>query len=377
MRSLALLLLLAGIASEVSAKPVTVAQLEEILTAAHGKPDAKIALQLSELELSERLSATKLARWEVELPGAESRRSLVVLADLSAFLDLPAAEISATAVPDLATQRRMLALTVDYAGKTIHQLPNLFATRDTIRFEDSPEGFRADTSVIPYQPLHPVGRSSDTVLYRDGNEVVDSGAAKGKKPAAAPGLVTQGVFGPILATVLVDAANGKMAWSHWEQGAAGPEAVYRYAVTREKSHYEVEFCCVPGDKGNGVFHEFSGYHGMIAVDPTSGAILRLTLQADLKRDDPLARSDIAVEYGAVEMGGKSYICPVKSVSILIAPLASSGAIQLQRYRGGAVFEKDKQNEREHMQTLLNDVAFEQYHLFHAETRLMPGNDTNR
>ena len=372
MRRLALLLLLAGIALGASAKTVTVAQLEEILTAAHGRPDAKIAQQLSELELSERLSAAKLSRWEMELPGAESRRSLVVLADLSTFLDPPAAEIPATATPDLATQRQMLALTVDYASKTIHQLPNFFATRDTIRFEDSPEGFRADTSAIPYQPLRPVGRASDTVLYRDGNEVVDSGA-KGKKPAAAPGLVTQGVFGPILATVLVDAAHGKMAWSHWEQGASGAQAVYHYSVAREKSHYQVEFCCVPGDKGNGVFQEFSGYHGVIAVDPVSGAILRLTLEADLKPDDPLARSDIAVEYGAVEIGGKTYICPLKSVSVLLAPPPSPGAVQLQRYRGGALLEKDRRTEREHMQTLLNDVAFEQYHLFHAEARLINGN----
>jgi VWFA-related protein len=377
MRKLALLLLLAGIALPAgAAKSITVEQLEQVLAAAHGKPDAKVAQQLSGLELTERLSMAKLARAAAELPGPQSRRSLVLLADESAFLDPPAAEIPATAAPDFAAQRRIIALTVDYASKTIHQLPNFFATRDTVRFEDTPLGLRADTSEIPYQPLHPVGRSTDTVLYRDGNEVVDSRAAKGNKDEpTTQGLTTTGVFGPILGTVLVDAAQGKLAWSHWEQGAAGPRAVFRFAVPKEKSHYEVEFCCVPGDNGTyRVFQEFSGYHGEMAVDPANGAILRLTLEADLKPADKIVTSDILVEYGPVEIGGKTYVCPVKSVSISDAPALASNAFDIQRYRGGTILEHDKQTAPVHLRTSLNDVVFEQYHLFRADARMLAGNN---
>jgi VWFA-related protein len=376
MRKLATLLLLAGIALPAFAvERVTVEQLEQLLAAAHGKPDAKVAQQLSGLELTEQLSMAKLARAAPDLPGPQSRRSLVLLADESAFLDPPAAEIPTTAAPDFAAQRRIIALTVDYASKTIHQLPNFFATRDTVRFEDTPQGFRADTSEIPYQPLHPVGRSTDTVLYRDGNEVVDARAVKGKKnEPAAQGLTTTGVFGPILGTVLVDAAQGKLAWSHWEQGAAGPRAVFRFAVPKEKSHYEVEFCCVPGDNGNyRVFQEFSGYHGEMAVDPANGAILRLTLEADLKPADKIVRSDILVEYGPVEIGGKTYICPVKSVSISDAPALPANAVDIQRYFG-RLLEHDNQTAPEHLRTLLNDVVFEQYHLFRADARMLAGNN---
>ena len=232
MRKLALLLLLAGTALPTfAANRLTVEQLEQLLAAAHGRRDVEIARQLSNLELTERLSTAKLSRWEADLPGPEARRSLVTLADESAFLDLPGAEIPATATPDFAEQRRMMALTVDYVSKTIHQLPNFFTTRDTIRFEDTPQGHQADTTIIPYEPLHPMGRSSETVLYRDGHEVVDSAAGKRKTPETpTAGLNTLGEFGPILSTVLVDAAQSTLSWSHWEQGAAGPEAVFRYAV---------------------------------------------------------------------------------------------------------------------------------------------------
>jgi len=225
-----------------AAKRVTVDQLEQALAAAHGKPDAKVAEQLSELELTERLSEDKLSRWVADLPGPESKRSLVVLADVSAFLDPPAAEIPSTAAPDIAMQRRLIALTTGYVSKTIRQLPNFFATRDTIRFQDTPPGHQAETSLISYQPLHAVSRSTETVLYRDGREVVGSDAGKGKKSQpAAQGLTTQGLFGTILGTVLVDAGQGNLAWDHWEQGADGPQAVFHYTVPREESHYEVEF----------------------------------------------------------------------------------------------------------------------------------------
>src|SRR5271163_2187957 len=375
MRRLAVLLLLAGgVPSCLAAKRVTVEQLEQLLATAHGQPDAKVAQLLSDLELTERLNTATRSRLESDLPGPQSQRSLTVLTDVSAFLAPPAAEIPATAAPSLAEQRQMMALTVQYVEKTITRLPNFLATRETVRFENTPQGHRAGTSLIPYQQLHAAGRSTDTVLYRDGREVVDSGAARGKKSEpAAQGLNTWGVFGPILSAMLVDAAQGKMGWSHWEQGDTGPQAVFRYSIPKEKSHYQVKFCCVPGNSGNRVFQEYSGYHGVIAVDPVNGAVLRLTLQADLKSADPIVRSDLLVEYGPVEIAGKTYLCPVKSISILVSPpLDSNGLVTANN--SDPFLDKESQTTSEHLQTWLNDVVFEQYHVFRSDARLLAGND---
>ena len=82
MRSLALLLMLAGTAASAFAgKRVTVAQLGQEVIALQGKPDAKAAQQLSDLELTERLSGVKLAGLQTETPGAKARQALLVLAD--------------------------------------------------------------------------------------------------------------------------------------------------------------------------------------------------------------------------------------------------------------------------------------------------------
>jgi hypothetical protein len=388
MRNLAILLFAAGFAlPALAAKHITVDQLEKVLTAARGKPDAKVARQLSDLELTERVSAGSLSRWEASLPGPGSRRSLLLLADKSAFLDPPATEIPAAAAPDLAAQRQIIALAVTYAAKTISKLPDFFATRDTIRFEDTPPRQSVTGSVAgtfaPYQPLHPVAKSAETVLYRDGKEIVNPEAANGRRSEApSPGLTAWGEFGPVLTTVLVDAAYGKIGWSHWEQGGAGPRAVFSYAIPKAKSHYEVNYCCVQRDNEIRAFQQLSGYHGEIAIDPANGAILRLIVEADLAKADPIVKADMMVEYGPVEIGGATYICPVKSVSISLAQEQDTLAAHLQGYT--ATMNQNTMVDRNTMvdpksgdiprplQTLLDDVVFEQYHLFRADARILTG-----
>ncbi len=223
-----------------AARRVTVAELEQAIAAAKDQPDADAAQQLSDLELSERLSATTQARLKGELPGEKSVEELGILADQSAFLALPVAEIPPRPEPDAATQRQIMAAVVNYVTKTVHRLPNLIATRATHSFADRPAG------TYSYLPLRPVAEVSAQVVYRDGREV-DTREKSQKFTAGVAGLTSWGEFGPILSTVLMDAAQNTLAWSHWEQGASGDVAVFRYAVPAKKSHYQVQFCCVSAD----------------------------------------------------------------------------------------------------------------------------------
>ncbi len=78
---------------------------------------------------------------------------------------------------------------------------------------------------------------------------------------------------------------------------------------------------------------------------------------------------MVVEYGPVEIGGKTYLCPVKSVSISqTQPLHS---LQIQDFRT-ANMTQDAQNLPGSLQTLVNDVAFEHYHVFTASAHVITG-----
>jgi len=354
MAKLCALLLLVAALPAFAVTRVTVRQLERVLEAAHGQSDAKLNKQFSDLELTERLNPSLRSQWEAELPGPASRQTLRVLADASAFLEPPTGELPAMPPPTLATQRQIIARSADFARKTISKLPDFYATRHTLRFDNTP------SSTFQNEPLHQVDSSGDTVLYRDGRELVDLNAAERKQYGlASPGLATSGVFGPILGSVLTDTAHGTLAWSHWEQGAAGPEAVFSYKIPKANSHYGVEL--------GGKYQDRPAYHGEFAVDPANGAILRLTIQADPEKASPIVKSGVLVEYGPVTIAGQTYICPLKSVTIevfypgcTVASVEACGAIASSR----ALV----------MQTSLNDVTFSQYHVFRAESRILTGDN---
>ena len=346
------------------AKRLTVDQLEQMLGATHAG-DKELAQELFGLELTERMSSTKLSSWKARLPGERSRAALVALADRSAFLALPAKDIPTTATPDLAAQRQMLARTIDYLSKTIVKLPDFFATRTTVQYDEPlKKDERAWKTVTSDQSLHPTATSHTTVTFRDGKDVVDAKARDVKRLNAHDRqLETWGTFGPILAVVFGDASapHSVYKWSHWEQGIAGPEAVFRYAVPKNGSHFEVGFCCLADPDGTVLFKQNAAYHGEVTVDPSSGAILRLTVIADMEPRLPMLSSSIMVDYSPVTIGEKNYICPTRSVTI-----SRMRTVVLVREWGESFGVYGR------FETILNDVAFGKYHLFRAESKILPG-----
>jgi hypothetical protein len=374
---LAALMLSAASANPAAPKPdgpekVTVDQLEQALSVAHGKADVEMAQALSSLELTERLSAARLAHLKADLPGEKSQQALAILADQSAFLPPPEDEIVADPTPDAAATRQMLVQIVNYVNTTVRQLPNLMAIRDTSGFEDRPQEDRVDrtgTLSLSYLPLHLVGQSSVAVTYRDRKEVVDESATKAlKKGNPVGGLVTSGEFGPILTTVLADALKGTITWARWEQRENAKTAVFHYAVPDQKSNYYVKFCCIMNGFRSDqtpdlqLFNERAGYHGEIAFDPADGSIQRVTLEAEMPPTCMVPHAGIVIEYSSVEIGGKNYTCPARSVSLLQAHTAvPQGAFSRANYQGTP-------------KTYLNEVEFAQYRRFGSETRILSGDN---
>jgi hypothetical protein len=367
MRRFALAVFLAASVFSVWAAPktpvvdkITVSQLQQTMATAPGKTDAELAQQLSMLELTERLNTALLAQLDASASGDKSRQALLLLADKSVFLD----------PPDPATTRQMLVKIVSYVNTTLRQLPNLIASRETTGFEDKPQEDALEatgTVSYSYQPLHFIGKSIATVTYRDHKEIVEADVAKPTKQGSkVGGLTTTGEFGPILSTTLADALKGKITWARWELDAHRKVAVFHYAVPNEKSNYRVQFCCVMNGFNSDntpdlkIFDEKAAYHGEIAFDPADGTILRVTLQAELPPHDLVPNAGLMVEYAPVEIAGKNYVCPARSVSVLAAHTAQPhGMYSRANFQGPS-------------KTFLNDAAFGQYRRFGSESRILVG-----
>jgi hypothetical protein len=351
---------------------ITVAQLEQTLSGVHGETDAETVQALSGIELAERLSTARFARLKADLPGEKSQQELLIVADQSIFLPPPRDEIVQAPTPDPAATRQMLVQIVNYVNSTVRQLPNLMAVRETTGFEDRPASDTLQSTGIvslSFLPLHQVGKSSVAVTYRDRKEVLDDAATKAlKQKNPIGGLATSGEFGPILSSAVADALKGKITWARWEKGVNARAAVFHYEVPEEKSSYHVKFCCVPdGFSSSGhpemeVFDERASYHGDITFDPADGSILRITLEAEMPSKGLVSNAGIAIEYGPVEIAGKSYFCPKRSVSVLLAHTAAQqGTASRTNYQGAA-------------KTFLNDVEFNKYRRFGSETRILSVED---
>jgi hypothetical protein len=85
------------------------------------------------------------------------------------------------------------------------------------------------------------------------------------------------------------------------------------------------------------------YRGAVFIEPNSGSIFRISWQAvDVPPAFPMHSSETVVDYRPVEIGGGSWLCPVRSVTI-----SGSGKF-----------------------VSLNRVEFTNYHKFGSEARIV-------
>jgi hypothetical protein len=369
MRGLLLVLFVASTLHALASDLSTIAQLEQTLADARGRSDKDVAKQLGKLQLTERLSTLRLEKLQAMLPGEKSRQALLVLADTSAFLSLPAAEIPKLASPDHDMQGKILNKTTDYIRETLPRLPNFIVSRNTARFENLKVDYVGGAvAVVEDQPFHFTNTFKETVTYRNAEEKV---ILSPNRPEHQRGLYNLGVFGPLLQIVVTDIFSGKMGWGHWEQGRSGTIAVFRYSVPQDRSHYHVKYCCFSNTNSWHIFETLPSYHGEISVDPNSGAILRLTIQTDIPPDHPIYRADLLVEYGPVEIAGQPYICPTKSVSIARAMnrvnVQQGQCVDYNCRPDAYVYPKN---------TAVNDTVYHSYHVFRSEMRILPAEDND-
>jgi hypothetical protein len=324
-------LLALSIPIECSAQSITILQLKQKL-AAPASPasdhsevpvavlqDATLATQIDNIQLSERLTPATLGNIVKERTfGPRTQRKLQLLADRSALLDPPASDLPDQPAPDASQQQHMLDAARVFVFQTLTHLPNFFATRTTERFAGiSPEVNKTGKPV--HIGLFPRGASTREITFRNGNEVVDPmKAQRSAQSLPTMGLESWGEFGPEPAIVLLGVTTGTLTFHHWEREPAGLAAVYRYSVPEEDSKYEVNYAC----NGSNAFHAQPAYHGSLAIDPVSGAILRLTLQADSKPDDPISHVASVIEYGPVDIGGQTYSCPIHSLAFSVEEVST-------------------------------------------------------
>jgi hypothetical protein len=138
-------------------------------------------------------------------------------------------------------------------------------------------------------------------------------------------------------------------------------AVFAFQVPKTQSKLEINICCFPvveqagvarfyssttgpilgsdrGSGGGGVSGNFQTntkwndfkstvpYHGRIYIDPDTGIVLRLIVEAELKPSDVVHQLNTRIDYGPVKAGQGTLIVPISSViNSVVVPNGDSGA----------------------------------------------------
>jgi hypothetical protein len=355
------------------AQRVTVQELEQVLASSAPPGSAKtgeigntdlldqinredsLAPRMSGLELTERLTSVTRAHLITKYKlGPLTQSALELLADRSALLDPPLAEIAALPPPEADAQKTMMRQTSAFVFQTLTHLPDFFALLTTTKFEDGPVIVGGQTlTAEPHMRL--VGSSRKEITFSDGKETFDSSRLSlASKLPRGEGLESQGEFGAEAAIVFIDLKQGSIAFHHWETNAAGTVAVFRYAVPQTASHYEVKYAC----HGNTTFHAQPAYHGTLSIDPATGVLVRFTLQAASDLGDPITKVASAIEYGAVVLGERRYFCPMRSLAFTVEEADTCSEAHKRRLVRPVA--------------MLNRIVFSDYHKLGSEMVIVPG-----
>ena len=354
------------------AKKITVAELKATLAEMHkdNKSDADVANALKQLELSEELTRNTMNDLVGDTPGPLSTEQIYVLEARSSLLSPPASDLPSAAAPDAAAQKAMLDKAGDYVSKTYAVLPALSATKTTIRFQDNVEaaapssgmhGSATDVStgsgfVSPYQFIHYLNSTDSPVASEHGAEKMPGD--KDKTPWGANKMIALEMPDPSLTTVFPEAqASGDLKFLRWELVNGKQTAVYSFDVSKKKGHLPVTVCCFPevnqtgvanfssasmaqargggagGAKGNfqtntdwSEYKTTVPYHGEFFIDPDSGVVMRMITEPELKQTDVVHQVDERVDYAPVNVGGKTLVLPVKTITTTeVVPNGDSNA----------------------------------------------------
>jgi hypothetical protein len=149
----------------------------------------------------------------------------------------------------------------------------------------------------------------------------------------------------------MDAEPEMIVWDHWELSATGPLSVFRYTVPKERSHFAV-------DLSDDHHPDYPAYHGEIVMNPTTGEIFRITVIANTRDPRSAYSSYVSVEFGPTEIGGVTYVCPIRGIAMTKA--FDSFADQNAEPPPIAA------------QISINDVSFTKYHVFRSNSRVISG-----
>lgn len=315
--------------------------------------DKQIAAYLKQkVQLTEKLTDKIILDLEAQGAGPKTVQALQELRDKTAVLKAPthdatyspvtAPDNTFTSGPAIATlssaappipapnsvrQKEILDRIKEYAMSYSENLPNYMCVEVMRRAVDPNAG----------DHYRSIGNVLARVSYNEGRENYQVYSINGhyqettiERAAGTGGAISTGEFGSMMRAIFEPHTEAEFNWEKWTTLRERRMAVFNFFVDSGHSSYSLSYSSGAGDEQRII----TAYKGFVYADPDTGEIDRIKFIAiDIPKSFPVNEASEILDYDQAQIGGQTYILPMRAVLYMTAGREKSrNEIEFRNYR---------------------------------------------
>lgn len=276
--------------------------------------DQEIAKFLTKVKLTDKLEDRNIEELQGQFKiGPQTMAKLQALRDQSQTLN--EARIVAVEkpkpIPPPSSEEQGAALddVRNYALAYSKNLPDFICTEVTRRFGAMPPGTRGWGSPGDDPRWQAIDTVTKRLSYFDQHEeyktILHNNTTVSDQNKSVGGSESFGDFGSMLKQIFELGTETRFEWDHWGTLRGQRVMEFGFHVRQERSQYTI---VVDGNRRIVV-----AYKGTVAVDPTTHAVMRLTVEAEhIPSDFPVKSTKDVLDYDYQDISGQTFLLPLKA-----------------------------------------------------------------
>ena len=323
-----LLCLVLGVSALTAQSGLTFQQLQDILRSSkdQGLSDREVAKYLKDQPLSFRLTDVMVEDFQGLGVGPRTLQALRLLQESSAGMsealppEIPAGP-KQPPPPSEEEQKRIIAEARANALAYTERLPDFVCLQITRRYVD-PSGLEMDW--LKYDEV------KTRVSYVEGQEnyevVSVNNQITNKGMHDLGGATSTGEFGSLLRELFEPRTDARFTWARHSLLRGKTVYVFNLQVPKRRSRWRLSY--------EKIDEIIAGYAGLVYIDKESERVLRMDVQAiEIPPDFPLQDASTRLDYDYIDIGGQSFLLPLKGrVGMRDGRILSRNDVEFRLYR---------------------------------------------
>jgi hypothetical protein len=297
--------------------------------------DSEVARFLSKVKLTERLDDRTIEEMQSYGIGPKTLEALHALRDKSQALAAakpiePPARPAPKPPPSAGEQAAIIAGVREYALNYSKTLPDFICTQVTRRKIAAAPGTRYGGGFGSEPSYQTVDTLTIRLSYFEQKEdyklIMVNNTPTSQDYRTLGGATSTGEFGSMLRDIFEPSTGTHFDWDHWATLRQRPAMAFAYRVAQSRSQwhldYEHRLDLVPA------------YHGLIYVDTSTHAVVRVTLVAENIPDTfPIRQAETILDYYSQEIAGRPFLLPMKARTNMSADgMLTQNDVEFRMYR---------------------------------------------